>query len=414
MRLFYNIIIELAAVLVRPFSGLNKKILQGQLGRNESLKILKQAVLESDKVIWLHCASLGEYEQGLPVFQALKKHYKDHKFVMTFFSPSGYEIRKNNPISDVVIYLPLDQKSSVRSFLDLTHPELVVFVKYDLWPNYLLELKRRNITAVLISALFRPSQPYFKFYGSWMKQLLFSFDHIFTQDTASETLLNSIGYHAVTVSGDTRFDRVGNQLKTDNTLEFIAEFKNNQTCIVAGSTWPEDDSLLINYINHCKEDTKFIIAPHNIDVNQIKSMAKQLQKPSVLYSNYSNEVLENKSVFIIDTIGLLSKIYKYADIAYIGGGMGSSGLHNTLEAATFGIPIVIGKNYKKFPEAIAMRSQGGLFSVATNDALDSVLNELVHNPPQRKDIGQKNKDYIEANKGATELVMAKIKTIFKS
>ena len=266
MRLFYNIIIELAAVLVRPFAGLNKKIQQGQLGRNESLQILKQAVLETDKVIWLHCASLGEYEQGLPVFQALKKHYKDHKFVMTFFSPSGYEIRKNNPIADVVVYLPLDQKSTVRSFLDLTHPELVVFVKYDLWPNYLLELKRRTITAILISALFRPSQPYFKFYGSWMKQLLFSFDHIFTQDTASETLLNSIGYHAVTVSGDTRFDRVGNQLKTDNTLEFIAEFKNNQTCIVAGSTWPEDDSLLINYINHCKEDTKFIIAPHNIDV----------------------------------------------------------------------------------------------------------------------------------------------------
>ena len=414
MRLLYNIIIELAAVIVRPFSGLNKKIQQGQLGRNESLQILKQAVLESDKVIWLHCASLGEYEQGLPVFQALKKHYKDHKFVMTFFSPSGYEIRKNNPIADVVVYLPLDQKSTVRSFLDLTHPELVVFVKYDLWPNYLLELKRRTITAILISALFRPTQAYFKFYGGWMKQLLFSFDHIFTQDTASETLLNSIGYNAVTVSGDTRFDRVGNQLKTDNTLDFIAKFKNNRTCIVAGSTWPEDDLLLINYINDCKEDIKFIIAPHNIDQNQIKSMTKQLQKPSVLYSNYSNEVLENKSVFIMDTVGLLSKVYKYANIAYIGGGMGTSGLHNTLEAATFGIPIVIGKNFHKFPEAIAMHSQGGLFSVATTEALDSTFNKLVNNPQQRIVIGQKNKDYIETNKGATELVMAKVKTIFKS
>ena len=414
MRLLYNIIIELAAVLVRPFAGLNKKIQQGQLGRNESLQILKQTVLESDKVIWLHCASLGEYEQGLPVFQALKKHYKDHKFVMTFFSPSGYEIRKKNPITDVVVYLPLDRKLAVKSFLDLTHPELVVFVKYDLWPNYLLELKRRNITAILISALFRPTQAYFKFYGGWMKQLLFSFDHIFTQDTASETLLNSIGYNAVTVSGDTRFDRVGNQLKTDNTLDFIAKFKNNRTCIVAGSTWPEDDSLLINYINDCKEDIKFIIAPHNIDQNQIKSMTKQLQKPSVLYSNYSNEVLENKSVFIMDTVGLLSKVYKYANIAYIGGGMGTSGLHNTLEAATFGIPIVIGKNFHKFPEAIAMHSQGGLFSVATTEALDSTFNKLVNNPQQRIVIGQKNKDYIETNKGATELVMAKLKTIFKS
>ena len=243
MRLFYNIIINLASVSIRLFGGLNKKIKQGQKGRNESVLILKQTVHLSDKVIWLHCPSLGEYEQGLPVFQALKKQYKNHKFVMTFFSPSGYEIRKNNPVADVVVYLPLDQKRAVKSFLDAIHPELVVFVKYDLWPNYLLELKHRNIHTVLISALFRPSQPYFKVYGRWLKKLLFTFDHIFTQDTASKTLLNSIGYSAVTVSGDTRFDRVGNQLKTDNTLDFIAEFKGHKTCVVTGSTWPEDEAL---------------------------------------------------------------------------------------------------------------------------------------------------------------------------
>ena len=412
MRLFYNISIELAALTVRLFGGLNKKIQQGQKGRNSSLSILKKALLPSDKVIWLHCASLGEYEQGLPVFQALKKHYNNCKFVMTFFSPSGYEIRKDNPIADVVVYLPLDQKAAVNSFLDVVHPELIVFVKYDLWPNYLSEIKRRNITSILISALFRPSQVYFTFYGGWLKNLLFSFDHIFTQDTVSKTLLNSIGYTAVTVSGDTRFDRVGNQLKTDNTLDFIADFKNNQTCIVAGSTWPEDETLLIDYINSSSKATKFIIAPHNMDLNQIKSMVKRLKKPSVLYSNYTTETLKDKSVFIVDTIGILSKIYSYADIAYIGGGMGTSGLHNTLEAATFGLPIIIGKNYQKHPEAKAMLSKGGLFSIRAFESLESTLNMLVNDPKKRVECGQKNKDYIEDNKGASELIMTELKSRF--
>ena len=412
MGLFYNIIVGLAAITVRLFGGFHKKTKKGQEGRGESYQILAQELKKTDKVIWMHCASLGEYEQGLPVFEALKTHYKDHKFVMTFFSPSGYEIRKNNPISDVVVYLPLDQKSEVKKFLDLTHPDLVVFVKYDLWPNYLLELKRRNIPSILISALFRPSQVYFKFYGGWFKKLLFSFDHIFTQDSGSKVLLNSIGYNTVTVSGDTRFDRVGNQTTTDNSLDFIAEFKNNQTCIVAGSTWPEDELLLVDYINNCKEGVKFVIAPHNMDLNQIKSLTKRIQKPTVLYSNYKNETLNDKTVFVVDTIGLLTKIYNYADIAYVGGAMGTTGLHNTLEAATFGVPIVIGKNHKKFPEANAMLSKGGLFSIRTFESLESTLNMLVNDPKKRVECGRKNKDYIEVNKGASELIMTALKSRF--
>ncbi len=412
MGLFYNIIVGFAAITVRLIGGFHKKIQKGQKGRSESYQILAQELKQTDKVIWMHCASLGEYEQGLPVFEALKKHYKDHKFVMTFFSPSGYEIRKNNPISDVVVYLPLDQKSEVKKFLDLTHPDLVVFVKYDLWPNYLLELKRRNITSILISALFRPSQAYFKFYGKWFKKLLFSFDHIFTQDSGSKALLNSIGYDAVTVSGDTRFDRVGNQTTTDNSLDFIAEFKNNQICIVAGSTWPEDELLLVEYINNCKDGIKFVIAPHNMDLNQIKSLTKRIQKPTVLYSNYKNETLNDKTIFVVDTIGLLTKIYNYADIAYVGGAMGTTGLHNTLEAATFGVPIVIGKNYKKFPEANAMLSKGGLFSIRTFESLESTLNMLVNDPKKRVECGRKNKDYIEVNKGASELIMTELKSRF--
>ena len=412
MSLFYNIIIELVTFFVFLFGGFHKKVQLGQKGRKESLQILQQNLSPSDKVIWLHCASLGEYEQGLPVFEALKTHYQDHKFVLSFFSPSGYEVKKTNPITDLVVYLPLDKKSTVNSFLNITNPKLVVFVKYDLWPNYLQELKRRHMTTVLISALFRPSQPYFKSYGNWFKKLLFTFDHIFTQDLESKKLLNSIGYSSTSVSGDTRFDRVGNQLKTDNKLDFIAKFKDTKTCIVAGSTWPEDDSLLVDYINTSKENTKFIIAPHNIDSSQINSMLKKLQKPTVLYSNYKNEALENKSVFIIDTIGLLTKIYKYADIAYIGGGMGSSGLHNTLEAATFGVPIVIGKNYQKFPEAKAMLTKGGLFSIDTGTSLQETLDALVKNPEKRKALGQTNKEYIKNNKGASELVMAEITKLY--
>ncbi len=412
LSLFYNITIKLVSFLAFLLGGLHKKLRLGQKGRKESLQLLKQSLSPSDKVIWLHCASLGEYEQGLPVFEALKTHYLEHKFVLTFFSPSGYEVRKKNPIANLVVYLPLDNKSTVDSFLNITNPKLVVFVKYDLWPNYLQELKRRHITTVLISALFRSSQPYFKSYGGWFKKLLFTFDHIFVQDSESKALLESIGYTRCSLSGDTRFDRVRNQLKTDNSLDFIAKFKDTKTCIVAGSTWPEDDVLLIDYINASSDSIKFIVAPHNIDPKQINRMLKKIQKPALLYSNYKNETLENKSVFILDTVGLLTKIYNYADIAYIGGGMGSSGLHNTLEAATFGVPIVIGKNYQKFPEAKAMLIKGGLFSISNHVSLQKTLDRLVVNPQERKELGQTNKDYITQNKGATEHVMAEITKLY--
>ena len=412
MSLFYNIITELVSFFVFLFGGFHKKLQLGQKGRKESLLILKKNIQPNDKIVWLHCASLGEYEQGLPVFQSLKLQFKDHKFVLTFFSPSGYEVRKENPITDLVVYLPLDKNNNVNTFLDTLNPGLVVFVKYDLWPNYLQELKRREITTVLISALFRPSQTYFKSYGSWFKKLLFSFDYIFTQNLESLKLLNSIGFTNASIAGDTRFDRVSNQLKIDNKLDFIAKFKNTKTCVVAGSSWPEDDNLLVNYINQTKFPTKFIIAPHNINTNEIKLLAKKIQKPTAIYSNYKNETLENKSVFIIDCIGILSKIYNYADIAYVGGGMGASGLHNTLEAATFGIPIVIGKNYQKFPEAKDMLDKGGLFSIENHATLQNTLDNLVKNPKIRKKLGQINKDYITQNKGASKIIMEKIKKLY--
>jgi 3-deoxy-D-manno-octulosonic-acid transferase len=307
---------------------------------------------------------LGEYEQGLPVFKELRKLYANHKIVLTFFSPSGYEIRKNTDVADAVVYLPMDTKANAKRLLDLVKPELTIFVKYDFWPNYLSELKKRQHRAMLISAVFRPNQAFFKFYGGWMRKALRAFEHIFVQNEASKGLLNSINFKNVTVSGDTRFDRVSDQLLQDNTLPFIETFKNNQLCVVIGSSWPEDEELLVKFINnHASKDVKYIIAPHNMKVSQIANLKEKLKAKTVLYSEMEGKELSDYSVFVIDTIGLLSKIYSYADIAYVGGAMGTTGLHNILEPAVFGVPIIIGKDYSKFPEAFDMIENGGLISI---------------------------------------------------
>ncbi|WP_194766699.1 3-deoxy-D-manno-octulosonic acid transferase [Tamlana sp. I1] len=384
----------------------NDKLKKGVEGRKNTFKILEENLKPSDKTLWFHCASLGEYEQGLPVFQALRSHYKNHKIVLSFFSPSGYEIRKNTPIADVVVYLPLDTNKNAKRFLNLVNPELSIFVKYDIWPNILNELKRRKGRAILISAAFRKNQSYFKFYGTSLRRALFAFEHIFTQNEASKTLLKSINYNNVTVSGDTRYDRVSSQLNIDNTLDFIEAFKNNKLCIVAGSTWPEGETLLINYINkNASKDVKFIIAPHNIKATQIKNIQNQISSKTVLFSEKENKPLAESKVFIVDTIGILSKIYNYADIAYVGGALGSTGLHNTLEPAVFGIPIIIGNRYDKFPEASALIENGGMFSISNQNEFDSILNELIENSDKRMTAGSKNEAFIKKNKGAVVQIL---------
>ncbi|OBX23870.1 3-deoxy-D-manno-octulosonic acid transferase [Bizionia sp. APA-3] len=389
------------AQLVLPLVALfNSKIKLGVSGRSNSFSILKNVLNESDKTLWYHCASLGEYEQGLPVFKELRTLYPTHKIVLTFFSPSGYEIRKNTAIADVVVYLPLDTPYNAKRFFELVNPELTLFVKYDIWPNYLLELKKRGSKALLISALFRKEQSFFKFYGGFMRQALFAFKHIFVQDINTQNLLATINYNETTVTGDTRFDRVFSQLSQNNELPFIDQFKNNQICLVAGSTWPEDEALLINYINNTDSNTKFIIAPHNIKVNQIKKLQDALTKKTVLFSEKADKKLDNYSVLIIDTIGLLSKIYKYADIAYVGGAMGSTGLHNTLEPAVFGVPIIIGKHYDKFPEASQMISEGGMISVSNQYEIKKTLDHFIKNPSEIQNSGNQNLNYIKKNTGA--------------
>ncbi len=401
MRFIYNIGISLAGLVLKFGALFNDKLKKGVVGRKTTFKVLKNNLSKDDKTLWFHCASLGEYEQGLPVFTKLRHHYNNHKIILSFFSPSGYEVRKNSPIADVVIYLPLDTKKNAKRFLDLVNPELTIFVKYDIWPNFLNELKRRQLRVILISAAFRKNQLYFKNFGTSFKEALFAFEHIFTQNEASKTLLKKIDYNAVTVSGDTRYDRVYSQLELNNTLPFIEEFKNNQLCVVAGSTWPEDESLFINFINsEASKNVKFIIAPHDIKSERIKKLQEKINSKSILFSDKNGKDLSNYQVFIIDTIGILSKIYNYADIAYIGGAMGNTGLHNTLEPAVFGIPIIIGNNHIKFPEAQALIDNGGMFSITNQIRFNKILNHLIVNSDFRHQSGSKNKAFIKKNKGA--------------
>lgn len=405
MKALYSTGIYFANVLIKGVSVFNKKLKLGVIGRSETFSKLKNHISKDDKTLWFHCASLGEYEQGLPVFEELKKKYPDHKIVLSFFSPSGYEIRKNAPIADVVIYIPLDTTPNAKQFLDLVRPDLIVFVKYEIWPNFLHEVKRRQLRAILISATFRASQSFFKPYGGFMKNALFAFEHIFTQDEASKVLLESIDYSNVSISGDTRFDRVSHQLKIDNTLDFINEFKQDQLCIVAGSTWPEGEALFIDFINNANTDTKFIIAPHNIKPQQIQNLEQKLQKKTVLFSKKEQVNIGDAQVFIIDTIGILTKIYSYADIAYIGGALGKTGLHNTLEAAVFGVPIIIGNHYNKFPEANQLQKKGGLFSISNQQEFNSILNTLIEDKSLRLKAGELNLDYISEHRGATSSII---------
>lgn len=397
----YNLGIHIAHFILKCMAPFNSKIKLGINGRQNTFDILEKNISSHDKIFWFHCASLGEYEQGLPIFKLLRNKYKTHKIVLTFFSPSGYEIRKKSEIADIVIYLPLDTKTNAKKFIDLIKPELTIFVKYDIWPNFLNELKSRKFRAILISASFRKNQSFFKFYGKSLREALFSFEHIFTQNEDSKILLESINYKNVTVSGDTRFDRVSNQLDQNNTLNFIKEFKQNNLCVVAGSTWPDGEDLFINYINNkAPENTKFIIAPHNIKETQIRLLKSKLKVETILFSEKDTANLTKAKVFIIDTIGLLSKIYSYADIAYVGGALSKSGLHNTLEPAVFGMPIIIGHIYEKFPEAKAMIDYGGMFSISNQKEFNLILDNLIKNKNIREQAGQHNFKFIYKNKGA--------------
>lgn len=406
MFFLYNQIVFIAGFLLKIVAIFSPKMALFVKGRKDIFKTLAEKIQPNDKSIWFHAASLGEYEQGLPVIEKIKEKFPSHKIIVTFFSPSGYEVRKNNTVADCTVYLPLDTQKNAKQFIELTNPELVFFIKYEYWPNYLNELKKRNIKTYLISGILRENQAFFKWYGGFYRKALSAFDFFFVQNESSKQLLQSLGHQNVLVSGDTRFDRVSTILEKDNTLDFIAEFKNNKITIVVGSSWPKDEEIIAQYINqYSNENVKFIIAPHNIKAEQIANLRALITKPTVLFSEKENQSLANQHVFIIDTIGILTKIYSYADIAYVGGGFGNPGVHNILEPATFGIPIVIGPNYSHFAEATALVHQEGCITISKQTELNQTLNLLVQDIDKRHEKGQICQTFVKMNTGATRIIL---------
>ena len=405
MFFLYNLLVQIAGLGIKIVAVFSPKIKLFVDGRKAVFQTLEDKIKPSDKTIWFHAASLGEFEQGLPVMEKIKEKFPNHKIVVTFFSPSGYEVRKNNSIADATVYLPLDTKSNAEKFLKLVHPEMVFFIKYEFWPNYLNELKKSNITTYLISGIFRENQAFFKWYGGFYRKALKTFDYFFVQNESSKKLLQSLGFQNVKISGDTRFDRVVAILERDNSLDFIEKFKDNKTTIVIGSSWPKDEELLVNYINLSSEEIKFIIAPHNIKEEQISNLKSQITKKTVLFSEKNDIDLSNFNVFIIDTIGILTKIYSYADIAYVGGGFGNPGVHNLLEPATFGIPIIVGPNYSHFAEATALVHQEGCISIKNQNELNEAFDNLISNKDIRHEKGHICETFVQMNKGATQTIM---------
>lgn len=408
MFFLYNLIVHFAGFILKIMALFSPKMKLFIDGRKVVFPILEQKIKPTDKTIWFHAASLGEYEQGLPVIEKMKEQFPLHKIVVTFFSPSGYEVRKNNTVADVTVYLPLDTKKNAQQFLKLVHPDLVFFIKYEYWPNYLFELKKSNTKTYLISGILRQNQLFFKWYGGFYRDALDAFTYFFVQNETSKKLLQQLGKTNVAVSGDTRFDRVATILEKDNSLNFISDFKYNTLTIVVGSSWPKDEDLVVNFINSNTLNVKFIIAPHNIKEEQIQQLKNSITKKTVLFSEKEGKQLADFDVFIIDTIGILTKIYSYADIAYVGGGFGNPGVHNVLEPATFGVPIVIGPNYSHFAEAIALVNMDACVSVNNQKELNEALENLIHNDDIRNEKGHMCSTFVQMNKGATAIILKNI------
>ena len=408
MFFLYNLLVVFAGFVLKIIAVFRPKMRLFVDGRRNVFSEIASKIKPSDQTIWFHAASLGEYEQGLPVIEKIKERFPYHKIVLTFFSPSGFEVRKNNTVADVTVYLPLDTKSNAAKFIKLIHPDLVFLIKYEYWPNYLKTLKKAKIKTYLISGIFRENQMFFKWYGGFYRKALNTFDHFFVQNSKSKELLLQLGKTNVTISGDTRFDRVAAILEKDNSLDFISEFKKDTLTVVVGSSWPKDENLLVNYINATHHNVKFIIAPHNIKAEQIAQLRNSITKKTVLFSEKEGKNLSDFDVFIIDTIGILTKIYSEADIAYVGGGFGNPGVHNILEPATFGVPIIIGPNFSHFAEATALVNMEGCISISDQNQLNEAFDHLIQNDDVRYEKGHICSTFVQMNKNATEIILKQI------
>ena len=360
----------------------------------------------AERTIWMHCASLGEFEQGRPLLEAIKKKYPSYKIALSFFSPSGYEVRKNYVGADLVFYLPMDNIVNAKKLIDIINPSLVIWVKYEYWYYYLQELKKRNIPVLLVSGIFRKNQPFFKWYGGIWKKMLDCFQQLFVQDEGSVALLTSIGIKEnVEVAGDTRFDRVIAIAEKNEPVDHISTFIGNHKVLVAGSTWDEDEIELLHFVK-MRPDIKFIIAPHEIYKENIEDVKKEF-KDSILYSSLAkdNKPGEDAQVLIIDNIGMLAKLYKYADVTVVGGGFGQGGIHNVLEAAVYGRPVVFGPVYEKYAEAVGLVKCGAAYSASGPLQMDKLLTMLFNDENEKNKSGLAARDFVYDHKGATNKIL---------
>ena len=400
----YSFFIHIYAFFIRLGALRIQKARLMVQGHKQTFLILEKKIEEGASYIWFHVSSLGEFEQGRPLIEAIKKRNPEQKILLTFFSPSGYEVRKDYPLADIVCYLPIDTKRNARQFVDMVKPAMAIFVKYDLWPNYLKAVAAANIPAYLVSAIFRKEQIYFQPYGKWFRSVLCCFKQIFVQDNVSLALLNEIGITNAEKCGDTRFDRVLSIREQAKPLPLIESFVGETPfVIVAGSTWPPDEDVLLPYLLQ-KRKIKIILAPHEIDEEHLQSIEERVGKSAIRYSRLEGAKKANYRCLIIDCFGLLSSIYRYGSVAYIGGGFGA-GIHNSLEAAVHGVPLAFGPNYEKFKEACDLVENGGGKVVKDELSLTYLLDHLKEDAADRIAMGELSAGYVEANAGATRHIM---------
>ena len=410
----YSLAIHFYAFIIALISPFHKKARIMRLGQWKTNSILREKIDRNAKYIWFHASSLGEFEQGRPMMEKIKAEHPEYKILLTFFSPSGYEVRKNYNGVDVICYLPFDTPYRVKKFLNLANPSIAVFIKYEFWGNYLQELKHRNIPVYIISSIFRRDQLFFQWFGYPYRKMLYCFTHLFVQDDRSAALLKEFGITNVTVTGDTRFDRVldvRNQARELSPVEhFVCEGgKEKRLTLVAGSSWPQDEEILIPYFNEHPE-MKLIIAPHEIHREHLMYIESLLKRPSVRLADvFHDESLAGGKVrLIVDSFGLLSSIYRYGTIAYIGGGFGA-GIHNTLEAAVYGIPVLFGPKYHKFKEAKDLIKVGGGFSVSDKQSFCEKMDELLTYHEVLEAAGESAGQFVNGNAGATDKILRIIK-----
>ena len=411
--MIYNLIIYVYLLGVAIYSRFNEKVRKMWRGEREAVRILKEKVDPEAKYVWFHAASLGEFEQGRPLMEQLRKDHPEYKILLTFFSPSGYEVRKNYEGADIITYLPLDTITNARRFLRAIHPVMAFFIKYEFWYNYLHILKHRHVPVYSVSSIFRPDQVFFKWYGRQYGRVLNCFTHFFVQNEISKELLAKIGINNVTIVGDTRFDRVLQIKEASKQLPIVETFKQDAKVFVAGSSWPPDEEIFIKFFNEHK-DWKLIIAPHVIGEDHLKQIEKLLEGRKVArYTSLENldnlerlDILENTDALIIDCFGLLSSIYHYGDVAYVGGGFGV-GIHNLLEAAVWDVPVFFGPNNQRFQEAQGLKQSGG-FEIKNYEDFERQMNRFIADKAYLKAQGQLAGQYVKGKAGATWQILSSV------